>query len=220
MASDVTQPSSSLLQYLPAVYQQGPFIGQFLLAFEKILLGRDDGVAFPPTDVNFPAKGLEQSIADLSTFFKPTPSSGDSADRQAPDEFLPWLAGWTALTLRADIAPAIQRQFLANSIQFYKRRGTLQNLIALLGIFADFGSATVNEATNPDAQPHFFTVTIRLQRTTPAIIDRQIAIVRSVINLDKPAHTDYQLNLIFPSMQVGIYSHVGVDTQLGAAVQT
>ena len=43
-----TQPSS-LLQYLPAIYREEPFVGRFLLAFEKLLFGRDDGV--PITDV-------------------------------------------------------------------------------------------------------------------------------------------------------------------------
>jgi hypothetical protein len=30
---------SRLLDYLPAIYQTDPFIGEFLLAFEKVLLG-------------------------------------------------------------------------------------------------------------------------------------------------------------------------------------
>ncbi len=216
MPGVVMPTPSKLLQYLPAVYQQDPFIGQFLLAFEKILLGSDDGVPFPSITADYPTKGLEQSIADLAAFFKPLSTSPGGP--QAPDEFLPWLAGWTALTLRADLPVATQRQFLANSIQFYRRRGTLQNLTALLALLAEFASVTITEPTDPDAQPHVFNVALSLQRTTPAIIDRQIAIVRSVIDLEKPAHTDYELTLLFPSMQVGVHSRVGVDTQLGAAI--
>ena len=36
---------SNLLDYLPAIYQSDPFIGQYLLAFEKVLLGINDDVS-------------------------------------------------------------------------------------------------------------------------------------------------------------------------------
>ena len=45
MPTEKTFPPSGLLQYLPAIYREDPFLGQFLLAFEKILLGRDDSPA-------------------------------------------------------------------------------------------------------------------------------------------------------------------------------
>ena len=47
MPDSSTYPPSSLQQYLPAIYREHPFLGQFLLAFEKILLGLRDEVPFP-----------------------------------------------------------------------------------------------------------------------------------------------------------------------------
>ena len=111
MERTITQSASSLLQYLPAVYHEDPFLGRFLLAFEKILLGRQDDVAFPPVDVNFPGLGLEECIAGVAKYFDPS---------QTPDEFLPWLASWTAFSLRADVDVTKQRQFLARIAQLYR----------------------------------------------------------------------------------------------------
>src|SRR3954454_7287267 len=77
------QAVSSYLQYLPAIFHQDPFIGRFLLAFEAVLSG--PGYA--------DQAGLEQLIGDLPAYVDP---------QTTPEEFLPWLAGWVALSLRAD----------------------------------------------------------------------------------------------------------------------
>jgi phage tail-like protein len=222
MADNPSQASSSLLQYLPAIYQQDPFLGQFLLAFEKILLGRQDDIPFPDLDVNFPVQGLEETIAKLATYFNP---------RQTPDDFLPWLATWTAFTLRADLPIEKQRDFIARIIQLYRWRGTKQNLQELLKIFT-IGVPTIIELQGERLQigvnstvgedtilgggpPHFFQVTIALNRVTETVLNRQLQIARALIDLEKPAHTFYELIPSFPTMQVGVHSTVGVDTLLG-----
>jgi phage tail-like protein len=215
--SSPTRKPSRLLEYLPAIYQEDPFLGQFLLAFEKVLLGRADEV-----DLNH--SGLEEEVAGLAELFDP---------QRTPEDFLPWLAGWTAFTLRADLDVAKQRAFLAQIVQLYRRRGTKQNLQDLLGIFT-VGIPTVTETAAAEFQigvhstigqdtylaggpPHFFRVVIRLPRATPEAQERQMEIARALIELEKPAHTSYELEVSFPSMQIGVYSTVGVDTLLGAA---
>jgi phage tail-like protein len=221
------------MQYLPAVYAQDPFLGQFLLAFEKVLLGRGaDGVPFPAVDVPFPPRGIEETIADLATYFKPKKTQDDP--NETPDEFLPWLASWTAFSLRADLKPEKQREFIANVISLYQWRGTKQNLIDLLSIFT-IGTPTIDETRAAGFEigvhstvgkdtfiaggpPHYFRVTMALPRDTQAVQERQQAIARALIELEKPAHTYYDLDVVFPSMQIGVYSTVGVDTLLGSAV--
>lgn len=219
-------PISSLLQYLPAIYQDDPFIGQFLLAFEKILVGRSDDVAFPAVardKARFPEKGLEEKIAALATYFDP---------QQTPEEFLPWLASWTAFTLRADLPVQKQRDFIANIIQLYRRRGTRQNLQDLLSIFTK-GQPTVIETPPAGFQigvrstvgdktillggerPHYFHVKIALSRMPKKARERQEQIARALIDLEKPAHTDYELSFDSPSIRIGVHSTVGVDTLLG-----
>jgi len=217
---------SELLKYLPAIYQEHPFLGQFLLAFEKVLLGRNDGVALSATsgeDGAFPGQGLEEAISQLAVLFDP---------KQTPEGFLPWLATWTAFALRADLPPTKQRDFLSQIISLYGRRGTKDNLQKLLSIFT-VGVPTITEVSGVfqvgthstvgvdtyvgEAPPHFFRVVIRLPRDDQKTIERQMEIAKSLIEFEKPAHTYYDLEPHFPSMQVGKYSTVGVDTLLGAA---
>src|SRR6476469_7082701 len=84
MAND-TNPSS-YLQYLPSIFSEDPFLGRFLLAFEQVLSGLAGAKGEPH-------EGLEETIAGIATLFDPN---------ETREEFLPWLAGWVALSLRAD----------------------------------------------------------------------------------------------------------------------
>jgi phage tail-like protein len=204
--------TSQLLDDLPAIFRQDPFAGQFLLAFEKLLIGISDTAAYPSAGVPFRPMGLEQAIDQVASYFDPAAT---------PAAFLPWLAGWVGLSLRADLDETKQRDFVARIVQRYRRRGTAGNLADLLSIFT-VGRPVVAE----DATPFHFTVTIYLPAQAsfggapadyPAFIDRQTTIAHALIEMEKPAHTTYQLNPVFPSLQIGVHSTVGVDTLLGTA---
>jgi P2-related tail formation protein len=204
MSSETKPPQSGLLQYLPAVYQEDPFLGRFLLAFEKILLGRPDSPAADPPDPDLNPLGLEQIIDGLARLYDP---------QTTPDEFLPWLSKWTALSLRADMTPRQQRDFLAQIIRLYQYRGTQANLVELLGLFL---SATPSIKVLDTDPPYFFRVTITLpQRQSESFVRRQQEIANALIELEKPAHTDYTLTVNTPTLQINEHSTVGVDTMLG-----
>ncbi len=209
-----------LLQRLPSLYQDNDFLDRFLAAFEKILFGRD-----PEPGILFPFDGLEESIAGLSTIFDPY---------ETPEKFLEWLSDWTSFTLRSDLDITKQRDFIANIIQLYRRRGTKENLKKLLSIFT-VGTPAVMESASSEFQigvhstigqdtvlgggaPHFFQVTISLPRESPESLERQMAIAQALIELEKPAHTHYTLEVTYPSMQIGVYSTIGVDTLLGTEI--
>jgi phage tail-like protein len=284
---------NSLLQYLPAIYREEPFLGDFLLAFEKLLFGRDDQVpqtGFPrfgeaeaqalvrdhtvDRDLSGAPLALERTIAGIATYFDPS---------RTPEDFLPWLASWTAFTLRADLGRDKQRDFIAKIISLYRRRGTKQNLVDLLKIFTigtptveDIASGTCSagsitdtrltvagtiagawapgqmvsggttaagtyilrqDAGDPggagtyqvsvsqtvataslagDFDVHCFSVKLTLERALPEAQLRQIAIARALIELEKPAHTNFVLLPEFLGMQIGVHSRVGRDTQLGS----
>ena len=226
----MAEVTSELLQYLPAIYQEEPFLGTFLAAFEKVLLGRNDGVPFPPPSSGrdygmvLGEAGLEQIVASMASLFDA---------HQAPEEFLPWLATWTAFSLRADLPVAKQRDFLARIIPLYNRRGTRKNLQELLSIFT-VGIPTVTEVDSEfqigvtstvgqdtfvgEAPPFYFHVAVSLAQADKAVIDRQREITRALIELEKPAHTFCdQPEIRFPSMQIGVHSTLGIDTLLGLA---
>jgi phage tail-like protein len=232
MLTNTIRSPSRLLNDLPVIYQDDPFIGQFLLAFEKILMGINDDVVYPSGNdsVKFPEKGLEESIAELPTYFDP---------QQAPAEFLPWLASWTALSLRADLDEILQRKFITNITKYYRLRGTKANLQELLSLFVR-GQPTIEETSTTELQigkhstigkdmflrggpPHFFKVTIVLPENLQGdrlALARQLEIASAIVELEKPAHTHYELIPVFPgTMRVGQLSTVGVSTLLGTITQ-
>ena len=178
-----------LLDLLPAIYREDSFLGQYLWAFEQLLLD------------------LERQIDAIPTLF-------DAQQTRA--DFLPWLSSWTAFALRADLNESQQRAFLGNVIPLYRRRGTARNLQQLLEIFTR-GTPTVSESPG---QSHHFRVTVRLPVAPPEVQLRQSAIAHALIELEKPAHTGYDLEFVFPSMQLGVTSTVGVDTLLGTGPGT
>jgi phage tail-like protein len=214
---------SSYLQYLPAIFQEDAdqqgvsFIGRFLLAFEKILSGLGDP----------DSPGLEEIIAGIDTYFKPGPGHIPSA--RTPDGFLPWLASWVALTLRADWAPEEQRRFLSRIVPLYRKRGTKAGLEEMLHTYTGMGveifeyhkpfvvgeTSTVGVDTYiGGGPPHFFWVKMVFTDLDPAF-ERRVQIARAIIDQEKPAHTYYHLEVVIPTMQIGMYSKVGEDTLLG-----
>lgn len=207
--------SSNYLQYLPAIFSEDPFLARFLLAFEKILTGLQGSE-------NEPERGLEQIIADIPTLFDPD---------ETPEEFLDWLSGWVALSLRADWAPDQKRRFLANIVKLYRWRGTKRNLEELLKTYSQ-GQVEIHEGEDVSftigegcevgkttqlggAPPHFFQVTVTLPKPDPVTLGRELEIVEALIDLQKPAHTYYKVNPVHYTMQIKDRSTIGVSTWLG-----
>jgi phage tail-like protein len=211
--------ASSYLQQLPAIFSEDPFLGRFLLAFEQVLTGLPGLAGREPE----PPQGLEEIIAAIATLFDP---------KETREEFLPWLASWVALGLRADWTESQTRDFLSNIVPLYRRRGTKENLAELLRIYTGL-SPVITAAAETDFQigvhstigvdgqiggsvPHFFHVSTTMPNPDPATLLRQRQIATALIELQKPAHTDYELDIVFNTMEIGVRSTIGVDTLLGS----
>jgi phage tail-like protein len=227
--------SSSYLQRLPAVFGEHPFLGRFLLAFEHVLTGLAglDGAGTTQADATGEAAdtdaadpgidGLQETIAGISTLFDA---------RETPEEFLPWLAGWVALGLRADWTVAQKRDFLAKIVPLYRRRGTKENLADLLKIYTGLTPVItgaedtecqigVHSTIGKDMQlggapAHRFHVSVTMPNPDPETLQRQFQIASALIDLQKPAHTTYELEIVFNTMQLGVRSTIGRDTLLGS----
>jgi phage tail-like protein len=218
---DKQKGPSGLLEYLPSIYHEDEFVGQFLSAFEKVLLGRDDGI-----DIGSP--GLEQTIGNIDSLFTPK-AQPPELPGETPADFLTWLSGWVALTLRADLDELRQRDFIARAVSLYRLRGTKRGLEELIGIYTRLG-VTIwepSDALQIGAQstvgvdtvlgggtPHFFRILIRLATTDPQTIKNQVQVVTDIVNMEKPAHTHFILEYETPQLQIGDTSRVGVDTLL------
>lgn len=224
---------NQLLQYLPEAFREDPAMGLFLTAFEKILLGNGDNAG---SALGNDPRGIEQIIADLARYFTP----GNDAADGAPDDFLPWLSQWLALSLRTDVTQvaasdnAIRRKFIARMTQLYRYRGTKQSMAELLTIFT---SRDVTIRDQIDGKPHYFEVLLNLETIktgdSQAAFDRAKELAHSVIRLEKPAHTRYLLIPAVTTMRIGqrqapppapanvtlptpYFIKVGVNTRLGA----
>jgi phage tail-like protein len=210
---------SRFLEHLPAIYQdplddsqesgRDLFLRRFLLAFEHVLLGPGKG------------RALEEQIARIPLLF-----DADST----PEEFLPWLASWVALGLRAELDLARRRKLVAQIAHLYRIRGTRTYLEQLLKLYLEAlpsvidaelpalqiaRHSTVGEDTYlGGGQAFLFQVTLAFARRDTQYVESQRRLAREVIDLEKPAHTWYDLKVVFPSFQVAGSSTVGVDTVL------
>jgi phage tail-like protein len=198
--STMTEPVGSYIHYLSPILQESKFLDGFLLALEKIL-----SQASP--DDNRPA--LETVISQSHRYLKPMPSGEDQLP--APADFLPWLAGWVALTLRDDWPEQVQRQFIREVVPLYRQRGTKDGLGRLLQIYLGTGEESVIIYDHPDdfnfesgtvPPPYFFQVEIKVNTQETDEIRRIQQIAQAIIEQEKPAHTFYGLQLLVPTMRL------------------
>lgn len=232
MSNTYTEEFSSYVQYLPGIYQadaeKGGFVGKYLKIFEKILSGI--GEADDRIQVNGKLEGIEQIIDRIYEFFDPDLAPSDTS------QFLKWLAEWVALNVRDDWEDLPARRLLKRIVSLYKKRGTKDGLSEYLKIFVGPGveiaeyiegiiigkTGIIGKDTFVGGSlPHFFMVTTifstisGLGLTEKPLIET-VNIIRSILDLEKPAHTYYALRFIFPEIIVGVRSTVGDDTIIGS----
>lgn len=172
---------SSYLDYLPPVFREDPFVGRFLRAFEAVLTGADD------------VEGLEQIVGRVPDYLDP---------RTTPEEFLPWLAGWVALSLRADWDVDTKRGFIREIVPLYRQRGTLAGLQRMLEIYLRAWGKNVVIYDEFDQIAHFFQVRLTLRDANPTTLRGTQEIARAIIDREKPAHTFYALKVAIPTMRL------------------
>ena len=106
-------PRLSYLRYLPAVYQEESaskeFLERFLSVFESAL------------------HDSEETISRIPRYFDPM---------AAPDEFVPWLASWLSLDLY-ELLGDKNREFILRAVEFYKQKGTVSGIAALVSLLTD-----------------------------------------------------------------------------------
>lgn len=202
---------STYHQYLPVILQKDVFIAQLLLSFEKILSGLSET---PSQEQIITAKtqnipGLEEIIDNIHVYFNP---------QYTPKEFLPWLAGWVALSLRDDWEVEVKKAFIQQIVHLYGLRGTKAGLIEILSIYlknSGFGEK-VEVFDQFDNFPNYFQVQLTLKDRDPDKYWRQAKIAKAIIDREKPAQTFYSLKILVPTMQLTKRSHVAYPCKLFA----
>jgi phage tail-like protein len=216
------------------------FLGIFLKAFEKVLTGIDDGVCIdfdPAKDIVVPAlvppcregsvrkdydpvQGIVEVLDNFYNYFDP---------QETPEGFLNWLASWVALTLKeGETWEDKKRQLISRIVPLYQKRGTREGLEEYLKIYVGEGVSVyddlgplrvgVNSSVGIDTVigglvPYFFIVEVTFPAPNPKIIEEKTRAIKEIIEIEKPAHTFYRININMTTLRVG-YSRVELDTQL------
>jgi len=173
------------LKYLPSIYRDDAVIGQLLMLAESM---------WGP---------IERQITDIHHYFDPM---------VMPLGLLRWYAHWVDLTLDPRWPEAKQRRLLSSIVSLYRRRGTPGGLSEFLELYTGVKpkidekrarnfSLGKNALLGPsialgqDNVPHSFAVTLRLPRVPDAEAVLRRAVIESIIEAEKPAHTSYTLEI-------------------------
>jgi phage tail-like protein len=217
-------PRPSMLAHLPARWSRREetrdpagalFVERYLAMFERVL-----------TD-------MEVQLEDLPRLLNP---------RTAPGPWLDWIATWLNLAFDPSWDVDRRRALVREAVSLYRMRGTPKGLARYVEIYTGLpptlvegfttrpmGQAlTLNqgalgtlplgpaEEVDPDQGAHSFEIFATLGR--PEDLELTQAVVRRIVESEKPAHTDYTLHMVLPDARVGCQSTVGVDLVLGHGV--
>jgi len=156
------------LRYLPGLYHDDDLLDRFLRGCEDVL------------------GPIERTVGDLENYVNP---------RLAPEELLPWLAFWVGLTLDARWPEERRRALIVEAATLYPWRGTKRGLKRAIQLVTGYEPEVVEpQATGRQRRDrsHLFQVVLRVP--DPDAIDR--AMVESIIEGQKPAHTAYLLEIV------------------------
>jgi len=181
--------SGRYLRYLPALYQEDELMGRYLMLFESFLAP------------------IEERIGMIWEYFDP---------RITPAHFLPWLATWADLTLDERWPEDRQRLLLRSIAKLYRKRGTKAGLAQFLEIYTGVRAEIIEYRSNnfrlgPENRlgqtvaigmrnaPQSFHVrlvlpSIRGENAARKDTERR-RIIESIIESEKPAHTNYTLEI-------------------------
>jgi phage tail-like protein len=195
------RPHSLYPKFLPAIYSEIDFVGRFLKIFEQ---------GFEPA---------VQTLDSLWAHLDPLTS---------PSAFLPFLAHWVGWSMLPQVSLERQRHLIRSAIDIYRWRGTRRGLRFYLHLVTGLpldehlpdaekhieisesfsrgfvvGTANLGEdAILGGGRPFHFTVYLR-----PDYVDQiDEALVRKVIEQEKPAFCTYDLFVKAPEYQLCCYT--------------
>ncbi|MGB1252711.1 MAG: FHA domain-containing protein [Candidatus Promineifilaceae bacterium] len=151
--------SERLINYLPSIYHQSDFIQRLLGMLEAIMLP------------------IEWTVDNFDVFLDPM---------TAPEDFLPWLAGWYDIIFDDSWRMEQRRIFLKEAHEIFAMRGTKSGLSRVLAIYTGVEPQIID--LDDSDNPLFFTV--RLPVTED---EYRPELVQALVDAYKPAHTNYRL---------------------------
>jgi phage tail-like protein len=233
------------------VLQQKPLRGQMIYVGEKVTLtvSRESYIKWLPsifqrsdvTGKNFLREvlwitqhlfgSIEEQLDTLFNYFDPY---------ETPDQFLPWLAGWTAMILEEDWPKAKKRKLIKKAIELYKVRGTVKGLKLFISLFTNHEPEIIENAwpfrgfrigvtsgigvdsviLPPVNLAHTFLVEMPV--TYKDVTIESVIRLHEIIQMEKPANTSYYLRFLADSrpkelrgfFEIGVRSGVGIGQEV------
>jgi phage tail-like protein len=207
------------LENLPAIYRRSDGVGRNLV--------RDLCFVFEHM-----FDSVERNLIDGWRFYDP---------HVAPQDFLDWLARWTAFTLDLDWPETQKRALIKRAVDLYRIRGTKRGLSLFLKLFTGHepdiaentwpfkGFRLEGEGAEEGARvgldsvilppvelAHCFVVTmpIRFEDVTTDTIIR----IHQIIQMEKPAHTHYYLNFTEEKGDVELREFFAIGLRSGIGI--
>jgi phage tail-like protein len=208
-----------LLENLPAIYRRSDAVGRNLV--------REMCVVFEHM-----FDSVERNLIDGWRFYDP---------HVAPQDFLDWLARWTAFTLDLDWPETEKRALIKRAVDLYRIRGTKRGLSLFLKLFtghepdieentwpfkgfrveaegADSGARVgLDSVVMPPVElAHCFVVTvpIKFEEVTPDTVIR----IHQIIQMEKPAHTNYYLRFTEEQSDVELREFFAIGLRSGIGI--
>ena len=214
----VTVSRESYIKWLPSIYQRADVTGRNflrdLLWVVQHLFGE-----------------IEDRLDVIHTYFDPY---------ECPEEFLPWLAGWTAMVVEEDWPIAKKRRLIKKAIELYKIRGTVKGVKLFISLFTDHEPNIIENAwpfrgfqigvtssvaidtiiLPPVNLAHTFLVEMPVTYKDVSI--ESVIRLHEIIQMEKPANTSYYLRFLAddrPSeardfMNIGVRSGIGIAQEV------
>ncbi|NQX69419.1 hypothetical protein HQN90_25135 [Paenibacillus alba] len=200
----VYYPRTSLIAYLPPMYQQdaehSPFLERFLAMFSTFF---DD---------------MEDKIDHISAHFDPDAVSGT---------YLEWLGRWLAITDHEAWGEVKLRKLIKQAPELYKLRGTREGLINMVKIYTgsepfllEYFQFKQMQETSELRQlfaqlygdnPYCFCLMLKPEFVRT---DAQRMTIEQIIEDHKPAYTEGKLIVLQPWMYADMHTYLGINTYL------
>jgi len=208
----------SYIKWLPSIYQRSDVTGKNflrdLLWITQHLFGE-----------------IEERLDEIHTYFDPL---------ETPDEFIPWLAGWTAMILEEDWPKSKKRHLIKKAIELYKIRGTVKGLKLFIALFTNHephihenawpfrgfrigvtsGIGIDSVILPPVNVAHTFLVEMPV--TYKDVTIESVIRLHEIIQMEKPANTSYYLRFLADSrakeirgfFEIGVRSGINVGQEV------
>lgn len=141
---------------------------------------------------------LAALIAIIAEFYDPADEAAGALDHyfdpwRCPERFLPLLAAWVDIPLPITTGSWRLRELISVAVGLHQVRGTRRALLAFLEAATGLRGFEIDEAV-PDGKGNIrpFVVVVR----APAAAHEHAAMIRRIIDSERPAQVQYELEFL------------------------